>query len=148
MSFPWYDTIVGGIKGSLMGAVAAAQLSGGNPYAIIAGAVIGGVAGNIEGYNEGEEKNELEDKSQKSATAAKQNQELNARRQADAMYKAAAADPKASSATMFRKAGLTREASNNYAAIRDQGNAFRPADDKATKQHQFYGKTAAVSKAA
>lgn len=122
-SFPGYGTLIGGAIGFVVGAIG------------------GGVAGNVEGNA----KDDMVAKQNQAADAQGKASETSARNAAAAMFKQAAADPRATSATMFKKGELLRSANTNYASIRDNGNPFNAVDDKATKQ--FYGK-ANVSKAA
>jgi phage tail tape-measure protein len=148
----WGDIGIGAGKGALAGASTGAMIGSAWPgLGTLIGGIIGGIvglfAGGVEGNYEGNERDGMVANQQKAADIQNEANETAARRNAAAMYKQAAADPKATSATMFRKAELQRDANTNYADIRDRGNPFHAANDKASKQ--FYGKTnVAANKAA
>lgn len=138
----WSNFIIGGVKGSLAGGVAGAQFTGGNPYGIIAGAIIGGVAGHVEAYYEGEEKDKMVDNQKKTVDESKRINELTARKQARAAHEAAMNNQAASSDQLFTKASLQREADTNYASVRDKGNPFvsREKSGERPPAQQFYGR--------
>lgn len=138
----WQEILIGGVKGSLAGGAAGASFSGGNPYAIVAGAVIGGIAGHVEAYYEGEEKDQMVSNQKKTADESKRINEVMARKQARAAHEAAMNNQAASSDQMFTKASLQREADTNYASVRDKGNPFvaREKFESQKTAQQFYGR--------
>lgn len=132
----WDDIGIGAGKGALAGASTGAACGGW--VGAIVGGVIGAVAGGVGGKVEGDAKEEMVVKQDQAAEAQGQANETAARRQAAAMLAQAAADRNNTSATMFTKAKLQREANTNYADIRDKAEPFTAVEKK-----QFYGNKAA-----
>lgn len=130
------DIAIGAGEGLLTGATSGFMV--GNWVGAIVGGAIGLGLGLYKGVKVDEGKTELEANQKHAADVQNIANETDARNKAAAMFRQAAADPRATSATMFKKAELQRNASDNYADIRDKAEPFAPVEKK-----QFYGNRAA-----
>lgn len=136
------DIAIGAGKGAITGASSGAMIGSaftpiGTIIGGIIGAVVGGAIGGYAGKVEGDAKDDMVAQQEQAADAQGKANESAARRQAAMMFAQASADPKNTSATMFTKVKLQREANTNYADIRDKAEPFQKVE-----KNQFYGKTA------